>query len=64
MKFYDLMLRFERAEDGTVAVDWIALTAGALGICLAVIVVFDIASDDYGGEISIAMASEGIRTTD
>jgi len=51
---------FWHDEDGAVAVDWVVLTAGILGIALAVTISLGDATADYSKSISSSIDDRGI----
>ncbi|MEJ1991654.1 MAG: hypothetical protein P8X50_08035 [Maritimibacter sp.] len=42
------------SDDGAVAVDWIVLTAGIVGMCVALIQIFDVAFSNFASDKIVA----------
>ncbi len=63
MRVFKLIKSFRRDEDGAVTVDWVVLTAGIVGIGIAVLTVTGDATDDYADTVGAHMSSEGIKTS-
>ena len=55
--------KFIASEDAAVTVDWVVLTAGVLGLCLAIFVTLGNDTADYSEDIGSFMTSQGIKTT-
>ncbi len=55
-------LRFARDESGVVTVDWVVLTAGVVGLLIAVFAILGNDTADYGERIGTYMSSQGIKT--
>ena len=58
------MLRFVRDESGAVTVDWVVLTAGVVGLLIAIFAILGNDTADYSAKIGSFMASQSIPTYD
>ena len=49
-------------ESGAVSVDWIVLTAGVVGLVIAVFAILGNDTADYGDRIGTYMSVQGVKT--
>ena len=54
--------RFVRDEDGAITVDWVVLTAGLVGLAIAITATVGGGTDAYGSLISSELANMSIKT--
>jgi Flp pilus assembly pilin Flp len=55
-------ISFLRDEDGAVSVDWVVLTAGAMGLAIAVAISLGNSTSDQAKLISSTMSARGVPT--
>jgi len=62
MKLFKLMQNFKRDEDGAVTVDWVVLTAGIVGLGIAVLTSVSGGTTSLADKISSNLSAQTIAT--
>ncbi len=57
------MPTFFRDEDGAVTVDWVVITAAAVGLAIAITTTIGTGTHDQGERVGSYMTTQGIKTT-
>ena len=53
---------FRRSEDGAVTVDWVVLTAGLVGLAVAVIALVAAGATDHSNSVGAQLSNQAILT--
>ena len=61
MKFFNLIKRFQKDEDGAVTVDWVVLTAAIVGLGMVVMTTVGGGIESLGGEIVTDLTNQSIN---
>jgi len=66
VRFYNIigarLTRFSSAQDGAVTVDWVVVTAGVVGLAIAIATSVGDAAQDQSKRAGDAMVEQGIKT--
>ena len=62
MRFGRILVGFARSEDGATTVDWVVLTAGVVGLTIAVLTALGGATHDYWEVVGETMDDRGVPT--
>lgn len=59
---FDFIQRFRKTEDGAVTVDWVVLTAGIVGLGIAVIAAVAAGALDHSTGVGAQLSSQSIMS--
>jgi len=64
MKFFALIKKFRRQEEGAVTVDWVVLTAAVIGLGVAALSAVSTGTSTLTGKISASLGAQTVATYD
>jgi len=62
MKFFALIKKFRRQEEGAVTVDWVVLTAAVIGLGVAALTAVSTGTSTLTGKISASLGAQTVAT--